>query len=244
MSQPVPIIARVIPLDSQPANAGAGGPTRPAASLWPPAGPTTALSHASVERAYARIAHLYDLLFGLALHHGRTRAVARMELTAGMRVLEVGVGTGLNAALYPPDVRVVGIDLSLSMLRRARARVDARSSLTLCRTDATALPFPAGTFDIVYAPYVMNCVPDAIAVAREMQRVTRAGGRVVFLNHFRSPRAAMRPVERVVTGVTRHFGFTWDLDLDWLLAESALTPSLVEGVNVPKFSKLVICRVP
>jgi phosphatidylethanolamine/phosphatidyl-N-methylethanolamine N-methyltransferase len=202
----------------------------------------TPLDQHGVERAYARLAHIYDLVFGLALHHGRARAMARMELTAGERVLEVGVGTGLGARLYPRHVRVVGIDLSAAMLRRARAH---RGTLSLCRTDATALPFPDGAFDVVYAPYVMNAVPDARRVAQEMRRVARpGGGRLVFLNHFRSPRPAMQPVEQMVTRVTRHFGFTWDLELDWLLAQAALTPSLVEGVNIPRFSKLVICRVP
>src|ERR1700730_12842164 len=46
------------------------------------------------------------------------------------------------------------------------------------------LKFLDGTFDIVYAPYLISVVPDPIAVAREMRRVCRTGGRLIFMNHF------------------------------------------------------------
>src|SRR5437868_11220363 len=76
-----------------------------------------------VARVYENIAWAYDLVFGPALHPGRVNAIRRMGIKPGDRVLEVGVGTGINSALYPTDCSVTGIDLSSSMLEKARERV-------------------------------------------------------------------------------------------------------------------------
>lgn len=197
-----------------------------------------------VERVYASIAGVYDLVFGLSLQPGRRAAIARMSLAPGTRLLEVGVGTGLSAVLYPPHVRAVGIDLSAPMLDQARTRLAGvgRTSVTLCRADASRLPFAGDGFDIVFAPYVMNAVPDPIGVAREMQRVCRPGGQIVLLNHFRSQRTFMRRIEHLVSPFTAHIGFTWDLDLPGLIAGADLQVESIEGVNIPQFSSLVMCR--
>src|SRR2546427_7478239 len=76
-----------------------------------------------VGRVYEKLAIVYDLAFGPTLHPGRRRAVAQMPIRPGVRVLEVGVGTGMNIGLYPPECSVVGIDLSGPMLEKARGRV-------------------------------------------------------------------------------------------------------------------------
>jgi phosphatidylethanolamine/phosphatidyl-N-methylethanolamine N-methyltransferase len=93
-----------------------------------------------VERVYENIAWAYDFTFGPTLHTGRVQAIQRMGIKPRDRVLEVGVGTGINAALYPQDCAVTGIDLSDSMLEKARDRV-ARKGLTnvrLLEMDAAA----------------------------------------------------------------------------------------------------------
>ena len=104
------------------------------------------------------------------------------------QILEVGVGTGISLPLYPQRCSVTAIDLSEGMLERARTRVAQYHlrQVRLIQMDATELKFPDNSFDIVYAPYFINCVPDPIAVTREMRRVCRPDGRLVFLNHFLS----------------------------------------------------------
>src|SRR5262249_13046679 len=120
------------------------------------------------------------------LQHGRQSAMARLAPKPGDRILEVGVGTGLSALQYPPGCRVAAIDLSEPMLKRARARLERHrvQHVQLCRMDASALAFADEQFDAVSAPYVLNVVPDPVAVAREMRRVCRRDGRLVLLNHF------------------------------------------------------------
>ena len=89
---------------------------------------TRALSVTAVEtdfvaRVYEKQASWYDLWFGPTLHHGRLVAIERMGVKPDDRILEVGVGTGINTALYSRDCHVIGIDFSSLMLDKARERV-------------------------------------------------------------------------------------------------------------------------
>ena len=207
---------------------------------------TRALSVAAVEndfvaRVYEKLSKVYDLVFGPSLHPGRVRAIERMGIKRGDRVLEVGVGTGINASLYPRDCTVVGVDLSDSMLEKARERI-AREHITNVRVlemDAADLKFPDNAFDIVYAPYLISVVPDPVRVAQEMKRVCRTGGRIIFLNHFRSPNPILSRVERLISPFTVHIGFKSDLDLPALLAQAELEPVSIEKVNIPRIWSLV-----
>ncbi len=209
---------------------------------------TRALSVTAVETdfvngVYQKLASVYDFIFGPTLHPGRMQAIQRMGIRPGDRVLEVGVGTGINAALYPRDCSVTGIDLSSSMLEKARDRVARKDirNVRLLEMDAADLKFTEGTFDIVYAPYLISVVPDPVAVAREMRRVCRPGGRIIFLNHFRSPKRLLAWIERAISPFTVHIGFKSDLDLPAFLAQADLRPISIEKVNVPRIWSLVTC---
>lgn len=196
-----------------------------------------------VEKVYENLAWAYDFTFGPTLHTGRLQAIQRMGINTGDRVLEVGVGTGINATLYPRDCAVTGIDLSDSMLEKARERV-ARKNITnvrLLEMDAADIRFADDSFDIVYAPYLISVVPDPVAVAREMHRVCRPGGRIILLNHFRSPNPLLAWAERIISPFTVHIGFKSDLDLPAFLAQAALKPVSIEKVNLPRIWSLVTC---
>ena len=113
---------------------------------------------------------------------------------------------------------MTGIDLTGSMLDKARDRVarEGIKNVRLLEMDAADLKFADGTFDIVYAPYLISVVPDPVSVAREMSRVCRSGGRVIFLNHFRSANPILAFFERLISPFTVHIGFKSDLDLTGL----------------------------
>src|SRR3954463_8161878 len=106
-----------------------------------------------VEGVYDKLAKVYDLFFGPTLHPGRLRAIKRMNIQPGERVLEVGVGTGINLDLYPRDATITGIDYTASMLEKARERAAKRDGTTvrLLQMDAADLRFADNSFDIVYA---------------------------------------------------------------------------------------------
>ena len=203
----------------------------------------TAVENDFVTKVYEKLATVYDFTFGPVLHPGRVDAIERMGIRPGDRVLEVGVGTGINAALYPRDCSVTGVDLSSPMLEKARERVARKGvrNVRLLQMDAANLKFGDDTFDIVYAPYVISVVPDPVAVTREMCRVCRPGGRIVILNHFRSRNALMAWIERMISPFTVHIGFKSDLDLPAFLAQADLKPVSIDKVNFPRIWSLVTC---
>lgn len=196
-----------------------------------------------VEGVYEKMASVYDLFFGLPLHHGRAKAIRRMAIRPDDQILEVGAGTGISLPLYPRKCSVTAIDLSEGMLERARTRVDQYNlrNVRLIQMDATRLQFPDNTFDIVYAPYFINCVPDPLAVTREMRRVCKPEGRLVFLNHFLSDNIVGSKLERAIAPLTVHLGFKSDFDLPAFLAQTGLRAASIEKVNVPRIWSLVIC---
>jgi phosphatidylethanolamine/phosphatidyl-N-methylethanolamine N-methyltransferase len=196
-----------------------------------------------VEGVYEKMASVYDVFFGLPLHDGRAKAIRRMAIKPDDQILEVGVGTGISLPLYPRQCSVVAIDLSDGMLERARTRVEQYNlrNVRLIQMDATQLKFPDNSFDIVYAPYFISCVPDPLAVTREMRRVCKPGGRLVFLNHFLSDNVVGSKLERAIAPLTMRLGFKSDFDLPAFLAQTGLRAASIEKVNVPRIWSLVIC---
>jgi phosphatidylethanolamine/phosphatidyl-N-methylethanolamine N-methyltransferase len=203
----------------------------------------TAVENDFVEGVYDKLAKFYDLFFGPTLHPGRLKAIQRMNIQAHENVLEVGVGTGINLSLYPRDCAITGIDFSGSMLEKARERTARKElqNIRLLQMDAADLKFSDNTFDIVYAPYLISVVPDPLQVAREMRRVCRPGGRIIFLNHFLSPNPLLSRTERLISPFTIHIGFKADLDLPAFLAQADLQPVSIEKVNIPRIWSLVTC---
>ena len=203
----------------------------------------TAVENDFVERVYDKIAKVYDLTFGPTLHPGRLIALERMGIKPGDKILEVGVGTGINASLYPKNCHVTGIDFSALMLEKARERVAKKGvkNVRLQVMDAANLTFADGTFDIVYAPYVISVVSDPVKVVNEMRRVCRPGGKIIILNHFKSRTSVVAKVEQAISPFTVHIGFKADLDLPGFLAQSDLKPISIEKVSFPPIWSLVTC---
>jgi phosphatidylethanolamine/phosphatidyl-N-methylethanolamine N-methyltransferase len=149
----------------------------------------TVVENHFVTRVYENLASVYDFTFGPALHPGRMQAIQRMGIRPGDRVLEVGVGTGINASLYPSDCIVTGIDLSEPMLEKARDRVARKGvrNVRLLEMDAADLKFADDTFDIVYAPYLISV---DIRRGGEGDAPRLPSRRRIIPNHFRSGRIA------------------------------------------------------
>ena len=201
------------------------------------------LEKRQVQRAYELYAPIYDLIFDWIFAPGRAAAVKHLGLQPSDRVLEVGIGTGLNLPLYPPAVQLTGIDLSQEMLDKAVERVQrlAMPNVTLKVMDATAMDFADNEFDRALATYVISAVPDPVAVLREMRRVVRPGGTIVILNHFRSERRAIGRLEDLVAPLCTRLGWKSNLAMTPLLKQVGLTPELVVKVNMFNGWRLVKC---
>jgi ubiquinone/menaquinone biosynthesis C-methylase UbiE len=114
-------------------------------------------------------------------------------------VLEIAVGTGRNLKHYPAGITLTGIELSEQMLVIARKRaVDEKVDVDLRQGDAQALQFPDESFDTVVITLALCTIPDDRAAVREAKRVLRPGGKLILLEHVRSPIAPVRAVQRLL----------------------------------------------
>lgn len=120
----------------------------------------------------------------------RAEVMDGLRIAEGHSVLDVGCGVGFDCLLFAervgPHGRVVGIDLSETMLAEATRRADGLGlPVSYELGDATQLDFPDGTFDSCRCERVLEYVPDVDRVISEMIRVTRPGGRIgVFGTDF------------------------------------------------------------
>jgi phosphatidylethanolamine/phosphatidyl-N-methylethanolamine N-methyltransferase len=193
---------------------------------------------------YGRLTPLYDAVCGAALKDGRRRALEHLKPQAGELVLEVGVGTGVDLCEYPPTCKVTAIDLSMAMIDRARERAGhaGEPRVAFAQMDATKLAFADASFDAVYAPHVVNVVPDPVAIGREMARVCRPGGRIVLLNHFDGVPETTNLTNEIAGRIAKVFSVNWRVRLDDFLREAGLEAMAVESVNHPRLSSIVLCR--
>lgn len=116
--------------------------------------------------------------------------------TATGRVLDVACGMGMNLQYLPEPVEYVGIDISPEMLAKAEDRFDRlERGETLREMDAQDLAFPDDTFDTVISSLSTCTFPDPVAALREMDRVCKADGRILLLEHGRSDISAIARVQ-------------------------------------------------
>jgi ubiquinone/menaquinone biosynthesis C-methylase UbiE len=121
-------------------------------------------------------------------------------------VLELAAGTGRNLPHYPDGVRLTTIELSPEMLAIARRRAAEEGREVDQRLgDAQALEFPDESFDTVVITLGLCTIPDDRQAVGEAHRVLRAGGRLLLLEHVRSPRLPMRAVQRLLDPLAVRF---------------------------------------
>ncbi len=142
---------------------------------------------------HSAFARIYDLFMvpndRFGLRHQRVRLCG----TAAGRVLEVGIGTGLNIPHYKNAASLVGIDNHRGMLRRAIPRIwESPMHVDLVAADARSLPFPDAAFDSVVVGFALCTIPSPGDALEELARVTGPDGQLHFLEHVRSirPRTA------------------------------------------------------
>jgi phosphatidylethanolamine/phosphatidyl-N-methylethanolamine N-methyltransferase len=158
-------------------------------------------------------------VFGRVFEQGRQASIEAAERHLGAadgRILEVGVGTGISLLSYKRNHRIVGIDISAPMLRRAKERV-AEHGLdnveALAVMDAKHLAVPDASFDVVVAQYVITAVPDPEATLDEFMRVLKPGGEIVLVNHLGAEAGFRRAFEQGFSPLARRLG--WSPEFPW-----------------------------
>lgn len=133
---------------------------------------------------------------------------------ASGRVLEVGVGSGLNLSLYGKKVEIVfGIDPSLRLLAIARRRAATAGIRTvLLLGSAAAIPLADHAVDTVVMTWTLCSIPEPLIALREMQRVLRPGGKLLFVEHGLSPEPKVERWQHRLTPLWRHIAGGCHLD--------------------------------
>jgi len=209
----------------------------------------SALDRDTIEKAYARWAPVYDVVFGRVFEQGRMASIAAAEQHVGAgggRILEVGVGTGISLSSYQRNHRIIGIDISAPMLRRAQERV-AEQGLdnveALAVMDAKHLALPDASFDVVVAQYVITAVPDPEATLDEFLRVLKPGGEIVLVNHLGAERGPRRMFELCFSPLARRLGwspeFPWARLVRWAQRDSV---RLIERRPMPPLGHFSLIR--
>lgn len=198
--------------------------------------PTTTASH-PIHAA------LYDPFMGLVDRAGLGERRRRLVAEAKGEVVEVGGGTGRNLPHYRDVDRVVVLEPDAAMRSRLLARVPAaRVPVEVHETGIDDTTLPAGFADTVVASLVLCSVPDQASALAAMKRLLKPGGRLLFLEHVRSPglrgkvQSAVTPVWHRTAGAGCHLDRA-TLDAiraaGFAVTDCHRSGALVQGIAVP-----------
>lgn len=178
--------------------------------------------------------HLLDLACGGRPISRQRRKV--LPLASG-DVLEIGIGTGLNAPFYDKSRvrRIVGVDPAAQMhplaLRRIRA---AGLDVELIGLSAEKLPLQDASFDSVVCTYSLCTIPNAPAALAELRRVLKPGGKFLFSEHGLAPDESVRRWQRRLQPIWGPLAGGCKLSIDIpALLESAGFTSRIESRYIP-----------
>jgi ubiquinone/menaquinone biosynthesis C-methylase UbiE len=159
-----------------------------------------------VRERYDRTSLTYNLItFGEDLRQGDAKR--QLYGRARGRTLFVAVGTGNDIKFLPPELEVVGLDISPRMLERARPRAERyQGRIELRLMDVQQLEYPDDTFDTVLTACTFCSVPDPVRGLRELYRVLKPGGQLLMFEHVRSNVPMVGLMLDVLTYVSRLMG--------------------------------------
>ncbi len=157
------------------------------------------------------------------------------------RVLEVGIGSGLNLPYYDPTKveRVIGLDPAEEMLTYAR-RKSGHLPFTVeyLALEGERIPLERKSVDTVLVTYTLCTIPDAIAALEVMRQVLKPGGRLIFCEHGRAPDAAVRRWQHRLNPLWNRIGGGCNLDRD--------IPALIEaaGFHIDSLDTMYLPHTP
>jgi ubiquinone/menaquinone biosynthesis C-methylase UbiE len=168
----------------------------------------------------------------------------RSQFLAGARgrALEIGTGTGLNLDRWPREVELVLSEPDPHMVAQLRRKVErADRSAEVVQAPGEKLPFPDDSFDTVGFTYVLCTAPEPDAVLREIARVLKPGGRLLFLEHVRSPDPDLARWQDRLHGAWYVFGHGCHCNRDTLatLEASPLEVERADRAEIPGTVPLV-----
>lgn len=187
----------------------------------------------SLQRKFDWTSKIYDLV-DYPFERFRYRPI-RKKIWSRLsgKILDAGAGTGCNIPYYPKSAEVVGVDFSKGMLAKAKKKAGKLGiKAELRQASIYDLPFPDGTFDVVVATFLCCVVDDPAKAARELKRVCKKEGRLIFLEYVLSKNPLRRLIQKVITPYTRLlFGVDFTQDTLGVLRREGYTILRVEDLT-------------
>ena len=149
------------------------------------------------------------------------------------KVLEIGIGTGLNMAHYDKAkvTKIIGLDPAMSMHKKAKKRIaDAGLDVELVGLSAEKIPLEDESVDTVLMTYTLCSIPDPIAALKEMSRVLKPTGKIIFCEHGRAPEESVRRWQERLNPIWNRLagGCHLNRDVPALLKEGGFQPDDLE----------------
>ncbi len=153
--------------------------------------------------------HILPHVINLAMRNRElTPYRERLISQARGRVLEIGIGSGLNLPLYDDGVEeVVGLDPAARLISMAQQAANrCKIPVTLITGSAQAIPLDRGSIDTLVTTWTLCSIPDAAAALRDMRRVLKPGGQLLFVEHGLAPEPAVRQWQNRLTPLWKKIG--------------------------------------
>ena len=196
----------------------------------------------SLKHSYTLAAPFYDAFLTAATHGARKRSLEALADGPPRHVLLLGVGTGLDLPHLPSQHRYVGLDLTASMLKRARPRAAGLHFAPL-RGDVQRLPFHDASFDVAVLHLILAVVPAPTLCLAEAVRVLKPGGELLVFDKFLKPGEA--GWKRLLNPLTRHVATRLDVVFEDVLdAVGGLNVTANEAALAAGWFRLIRLRKP
>lgn len=196
----------------------------------------------SLKHSYTLVAPFYDAFLTTATRGARKRSLSALADGPPRNVLLMGVGTGLDLPHLPSQHRYVGLDLTASMLKRARPRAAGLHFAPL-RGDVQRLPFHDASFDVAVLHLILAVVPAPTLCLAEAVRVLKPGGELLVFDKFLKRGEA--GWKRLLNPLTRHVATRLDVVFeDVLEAVGGLTVTANEAALASGWFRLIRLRKP
>lgn len=154
-------------------------------------------------------------LIDLAMRNRELVCYRQRVLSAAQgRVLEIGIGSGMNFPFYGSRVtEMVGLEPGSRLLEMAREGAKHSAvPVTLLNASAEAIPFPDDHFDTVVTTWTLCSIPAVSVALKEMHRVLKPSGRLLFVEHGRAPQERIQRWQHRLTPAWKHIAGGCHLD--------------------------------